>query len=95
MSPQGGEHTSLRSPPRGGKRPSKPRQGAFSHPRRGVLRPPSQKRHFVSVFARLTPQGAAAPRQSRFPLLVCLQRKKISVDLKAVPMAKTRKMSFS
>jgi len=63
-------------PPRGGKRPSKPRQGAFSHPRRGVLRPPSQKRHYVSVFARLTPQGAAAPRQSRFPPLVCLSKGK-------------------
>lgn len=82
-------------PPRGGKRPSKPRQGAFSHPRRGVLRPPSQKRHFVSVFARLTPQGAAAPRQSRFPPLVCLQKKRLSVDPKAWPMATVRKVKFS
>ena len=68
MSPlKGGRNVGYAHPPRGGKRPSQTRLGAFAHPRRWNVPFPLSKRRYASVLPDSPPLGALPPDKSAPP----------------------------
>lgn len=71
MSPlKGGRNERYALPPRGGKRPSQTRLGAFAHPRRWAMLAPLSKRRYASVLPDSPPLGALPPDKSAPPITV-------------------------